>query len=208
MIRFICCAGIIYLSYCFCGWIVLGPYHEKVAAQSLEKTLVFSGFLRVCQQTQLWRSLQFRSLNTVSECLFSLINGDDMFPTFKNMQQKNNLVWIFSRVYLYTFVSLFIYMILSLFITIITDTYDTIKVTNLHFLITALVVMATNLWFSWLSTSSRVETQRPTCRSSCRFAQIYQNLEFTDLRKAKAASLTAASTGKSISTITELIYKI
>ncbi|XP_029355484.1 mucolipin-3 isoform X2 [Echeneis naucrates] len=98
VIRFIWCAGIIYLSYCFCGWIVLGPYHEK-----------------------------FRTLNTVSECLFSLINGDDMFPTFKNMKQKSSLVWIFSRVYLYTFVSLFIYMILSLFITIITDTYDTIK---------------------------------------------------------------------------------
>ncbi|XP_029939630.1 mucolipin-3 isoform X1 [Salarias fasciatus] len=98
VIRFICCAGIIYLSYCFCGWIVLGPFHEK-----------------------------FRTLNTVSECLFSLINGDDMFPTFVNMKQKSSLVWIFSRVYLYTFVSLFIYMILSLFITIITDTYDTIK---------------------------------------------------------------------------------
>ncbi|XP_073331804.1 mucolipin-3 isoform X2 [Pagrus major] len=98
VIRFICCAGIIYLSYCFCGWIVLGPYHEK-----------------------------FRTLNTVSECLFSLINGDDMFPTFKNMKHKSSLVWTFSRVYLYTFVSLFIYMILSLFITIITDTYDTIK---------------------------------------------------------------------------------
>ncbi|KAM9831543.1 mucolipin-3 [Neosynchiropus ocellatus] len=98
VIRFIGCAGIIYLSYCFCGWIVLGPYHEK-----------------------------FRTLNTVSECLFSLINGDDMFPTFKNMKQKSSLVWTFSRVYLYTFVSLFIYMILSLFITIITDTYDTIK---------------------------------------------------------------------------------
>lgn len=71
---------------------------------------------------------QFRTLNTVSECLFSLVNGDDMFPTFKNMKQKSSLVWTFSRVYLYTFVSLFIYMILSLFITIITDTYDTIKV--------------------------------------------------------------------------------
>ncbi|XP_056131636.1 mucolipin-3 isoform X2 [Lampris incognitus] len=98
VIRFVCCAGIIYLSYCFCGWIVLGPYHKK-----------------------------FRTLNTVSECLFSLINGDDMFPTFSNMQQKSQLVWIFSRVYLYTFVSLFIYMILSLFITLITNTYDTIK---------------------------------------------------------------------------------
>lgn len=65
----------------------------------------------------------------MSECLFSLINGDDMFPTFKDMNQKSSLVWVFSRIYLYTFVSLFIYMILSLFITIITDTYTTIKVT-------------------------------------------------------------------------------
>lgn len=95
------------------------------STESKENTDTFPGFL-----TRLRFSLQFRSLNTVSECLFSLINGDDMFPTFKDMQQKNNLVWIFSRVYLYTFVSLFIYMILSLFITIITDTYDTIKVTT------------------------------------------------------------------------------
>uniref|UniRef100_A0A1A7XNQ6 Uncharacterized protein n=1 Tax=Iconisemion striatum TaxID=60296 RepID=A0A1A7XNQ6_9TELE len=98
VIRFVCCAGIIYLSYLLCGWIVLGPYHEK-----------------------------FRTLDTGSECLFSLINGDDMFPTFKNMKQKSRLVWIFSRVYIYSFVSLFIYMILSLFITLITDTYYTIK---------------------------------------------------------------------------------
>lgn len=64
----------------------------------------------------------------VSECLFSLINGDDMFATFAEMQRKSYLVWLFSRVYLYTFISLFIYMILSLFIALITDTYETIKV--------------------------------------------------------------------------------
>ncbi|KAJ8408510.1 hypothetical protein AAFF_G00259240 [Aldrovandia affinis] len=98
VIRFCCCVAMIYLGYCFCGWIVLGPYHEK-----------------------------FRTINTVSECLFSLINGDDMFPTFKDMQQKSYLVWVYSRLYLYSFVSLFIYMVLSLFITLITDTYETIK---------------------------------------------------------------------------------
>ncbi|XP_036746213.2 mucolipin-3 [Manis pentadactyla] len=98
VIRFCCCAAMIYLGYCFCGWIVLGPYHDK-----------------------------FRSLNIVSECLFSLINGDDMFATFANMQQKSYLVWLFSRIYLYSFISLFIYMVLSLFIALITDTYETIK---------------------------------------------------------------------------------
>uniref|UniRef100_A0A803SNM0 Mucolipin TRP cation channel 2 n=1 Tax=Anolis carolinensis TaxID=28377 RepID=A0A803SNM0_ANOCA len=99
VLRFCCCAGMIYLGYTFCGWIVLGPYHEK-----------------------------FEDLNTVAECLFSLVNGDDMFATFAQIQQKSTLVWLFSRLYLYSFISLFIYMILSLFIALITDAYDTIKV--------------------------------------------------------------------------------
>lgn len=30
VVRFCCCAAMIYLGYCFCGWIVLGPYHVKV----------------------------------------------------------------------------------------------------------------------------------------------------------------------------------
>uniref|UniRef100_A0A668AR77 Mucolipin TRP cation channel 1 n=1 Tax=Myripristis murdjan TaxID=586833 RepID=A0A668AR77_9TELE len=111
VIRFCCCAAAIYMGYCFCGWIVLGPYHTK-----------------------------FRSLSTVSECLFSLINGDDMFVTFAEMEQSGTLVWVFSQVYLYTFISLFIYMVLSLFIALITGAYDTImaqtqeqiRVTDLH----------------------------------------------------------------------------
>ncbi|XP_062973894.1 mucolipin-2 [Elgaria multicarinata webbii] len=111
VLRFCCCAGMIYLGYTFCGWIVLGPYHEK-----------------------------FEDLNTVAECLFSLVNGDDMFATFAQIQRKSTLVWVFSRLYLYSFIILFIYMILSLFIALITDAYDTIKtyqeigfpVTDLH----------------------------------------------------------------------------
>lgn len=82
----------------FCGWVVLGPYHVK-----------------------------FRNLSTVSECMFSLINGDDMFMTFSEMDPKNYAVWVFSKIYLYTFISLFIYVVLSLFIGIISDTYERIK---------------------------------------------------------------------------------
>lgn len=68
VIRFCFCVAFIYLGYCFCGWIVLGPYHVK-----------------------------FRSLSMVSECLFSLINGDDMFVTFAGMQESSTLVWVFSQ---------------------------------------------------------------------------------------------------------------
>lgn len=67
----------------------------------------------------------------MAECLFSLLNGDDMFTTFAQLKDKNTLVWLFSRAYLYSFISLFIYMVLSLFIALITDAYETIKVLTL-----------------------------------------------------------------------------
>ncbi|CAH0546457.1 unnamed protein product [Brassicogethes aeneus] len=96
--RFLLCALLIYAGFTFCGWLILGPYH-----------------------------LKFRSLSTTSECLFSLINGDDMFATFSMMSNKSYMLWWFSKIYLYTFISLYIYIILSLFISVIMDAYDTIK---------------------------------------------------------------------------------
>lgn len=96
--RFLLCALIIYAGFTFCGWLVLGPYHIK-----------------------------FRSLATTSECLFALINGDDMFATFVTFESKSTILWWFSRIYLYLFISLYIYVVLSLFISVIMDAYDTIK---------------------------------------------------------------------------------
>ncbi|CAH0398587.1 unnamed protein product [Chilo suppressalis] len=96
--RFSVCALLLYAGFTFCGWLILGPYHMK-----------------------------FRSLSTTSECLFSLINGDDMFATFSIMSKKSPMLWWFSRVYLYSFISLYIYVVLSLFISVIMDAYDTIK---------------------------------------------------------------------------------
>lgn len=64
----------------------------------------------------------------VTDCLFSLINGDEIYSTFTKLREKTYLVWLFSRIYVYTFISIFTYMVLSLFIALITDTYETIKV--------------------------------------------------------------------------------
>ncbi|KAG8234256.1 hypothetical protein J437_LFUL016016 [Ladona fulva] len=96
--RFLLCTLLLYSGYTFCGWLVLGPYH-----------------------------LKFRSLSSTSECLFSLINGDDMFATFFVMSKKSSMLWWYSRLYLYSFISLFIYVVLSLFISVIMDAYETIK---------------------------------------------------------------------------------
>lgn len=98
ILRFLLCALMIYAGFTFCGWLVLAPYHIK-----------------------------FRSLATTSECLFSLINGDDMFATFSIMSGKSQMLWWFSRIYLYSFIGLFIYVVISLFIAVIMDAYDTIK---------------------------------------------------------------------------------
>ena len=68
IIRFTICVSIIYLGFVFCGWVVLGPYHFK-----------------------------FYSLSSTSECLFSLINGDDMFATFNMVSADRGMVWGFSR---------------------------------------------------------------------------------------------------------------
>ncbi|KAK3568067.1 hypothetical protein QTP86_029712 [Hemibagrus guttatus] len=97
-LRFSLCAVMIYLSYCFCGWIVLGPHNEN-----------------------------FRSFHTTAYCLLSMINGDEVYSTFTKLRERSTLVWFFSRFYIYSFVSIFTYMVLSLFIAIITDTYEVIK---------------------------------------------------------------------------------
>lgn len=98
VIRFSICAVMIYLSYCFCGWIVLGPHHEN-----------------------------FRTFSRVAGCLFSMINGDEIYSTFTKLREYSTLVWLFSRLYVYSFIPVFTYMVLSVFIALITDTYETIR---------------------------------------------------------------------------------
>lgn len=121
VLRFLLCALLIYAGFTFCGWLIFGPYHFKARfTNSITCSCVpnlFGCFL-----------LQFQTISSTSECLFSLVNGDDMFATFAGMSERSSLVWWFSRLYLYSFISLFIYVVLSLFIALIMDTYETIKV--------------------------------------------------------------------------------
>lgn len=98
VLRFLICALVLFAGFCFSGWIILGPYHFK-----------------------------FYTIARTSECLFALMNGDDVFATFAYLDSSSLFVWWFSRIYLYSFVLLFIYVVLSLFISILMDSYETIK---------------------------------------------------------------------------------
>ncbi|KZR99503.1 putative Mucolipin-3, partial [Daphnia magna] len=55
---------LIYAEFKFCGWLIFGPYHFK-----------------------------FQTISSTSECMFSLVNGDDMFATFAGMSDRSALVW-------------------------------------------------------------------------------------------------------------------
>lgn len=98
VLRFTLCCILLYAGFCLCGWVVLGPYHIK-----------------------------FRNLSTTSECLFAMMNGDDLFATFAITNTNSELIWWFSRIYLYFFISMFIYVVISLFISVIMDSYETVK---------------------------------------------------------------------------------
>eukprot|EP00731_Ephydatia_muelleri_P004621 Em0002g797a len=103
VLRFVLCAGVLYIAFVLTGWLVLGPYHSK-----------------------------FRNIMVTSESLFSLINGDDMFTAFDGMSRASLVAYLFSKVYLYVFVSMFIYVVLSVFISLIKDTYETLHVSLLN----------------------------------------------------------------------------
>ncbi|KAK8778841.1 hypothetical protein V5799_019818 [Amblyomma americanum] len=99
VMRFLLCTLLIFSGYVVCGWVVIGPHHIK-----------------------------FRTVSTSAECLFSIINGDDIFATFAMLfDGKDLVVWYFAQLYMYSFVILFVYVVVSLFVAIFVDAYETIR---------------------------------------------------------------------------------
>nr|XP_050026580.1 mucolipin-3-like [Dermacentor andersoni] len=99
VIRFLLCTMLLFCGYVVCGWVVIGPHHIK-----------------------------FRTVSTAAECLFSIINGDDIFATFAMLFEGNDqIIWYFAQAYMYSFVILFVYVVVSLFVAIFVDAYETIR---------------------------------------------------------------------------------
>ena len=75
MIKFLACASILYAAFVLSGWMILGSYHIK-----------------------------FKTIMSTSECLFSLINGDDMFVTFSSSPDQAWPEYVFSRLVIEIFI--------------------------------------------------------------------------------------------------------
>ncbi|KAL3308734.1 hypothetical protein Ciccas_012728 [Cichlidogyrus casuarinus] len=99
MMRFMACALVLYFAFVLCAWVVIGPYHIK-----------------------------FRTLLSTLDCLFSIINGDDMYVTFAAVEPTaTEDVVIFHKIFLYAFIVIFIYLVLNLFLTIILEAYEDVR---------------------------------------------------------------------------------
>uniref|UniRef100_A0A3P8PYM0 Polycystin cation channel PKD1/PKD2 domain-containing protein n=1 Tax=Astatotilapia calliptera TaxID=8154 RepID=A0A3P8PYM0_ASTCA len=67
--RFCVCAAIIYLGYCFCGWIVLGPYHDKHHQKDKEPVSQLQAFIAECIDQP--ESGRYQNTDESTCCMFS-----------------------------------------------------------------------------------------------------------------------------------------
>ena len=72
-------------------------------------------------------SEKFNSIGHTLVTLFSLLNGDDIYGTFTEIEDGQYPLTIISRIYIFSFVTLFVTSVLNVFIFIIEDSYRTAK---------------------------------------------------------------------------------
>jgi len=100
LLKFLLCAGLLFLAFSLTGYIVLSPFHPK-----------------------------FRNFYETIETLFCLLNGDDMYTTFDRIDEDDDQVaYFFSRIFLYLFLVLFIYFVLNLFTSLVITAYEASQV--------------------------------------------------------------------------------
>ena len=94
------CAGLLFMAFSLTGYIVLGPFHPK-----------------------------FVNFYETIETLFGLLNGDDIYTTFDLIDLDDNpIAYVYSRIFLYSFLILFIYFVLNLFTSLVISAYEASQV--------------------------------------------------------------------------------
>ncbi|KAG8186735.1 hypothetical protein JTE90_009804 [Oedothorax gibbosus] len=98
LVRFLICVVLLFIGYCFCGFITLAPYHQK-----------------------------FTTFSNTAESLFAAMNGDGLYETSTTLHTDLCSVWWFAKIYMYSFFFLFFYLGASLLGSVIMDAYETVK---------------------------------------------------------------------------------
>ena len=100
LLKFMLCTSLLFLAFSLTGYVVLGPFHPK-----------------------------FITFYESFETLFGLLNGDDIYTTYDQIDIDDDPVaYIYSRIVLYAFVVLFIYFVLNLFTSLVIPAYEASQV--------------------------------------------------------------------------------
>lgn len=96
LVKFFLCAGILFVAFMLCAWVVLGPFHYK-----------------------------FQTFDGTFYTLFTMLNGDDLWNTYTGITELDDAgVYVFSQIFFTLFLMLFIYAVLNLFISLIIESYE------------------------------------------------------------------------------------
>jgi len=97
--------------------------------QSLFKTMTFFQFFRVSQ---------------AFFCLYSILDGDELYLNYVTVEDSKEIVWWFNTVFITLFHLVFAVIAMNIFIAIFTTTYEIMQVSILHYIITVEHILSSN----------------------------------------------------------------
>ncbi|KAK3104183.1 hypothetical protein FSP39_025099 [Pinctada imbricata] len=98
VLRFMVVALLLFAGFGLCGWAVLGPYHIK-----------------------------FETITSSFQCLFSLLNGDEIFVTLKAVADIGSIAYYFNGLFVTVFVVIYTLIALNIFIAIFNTSYENVR---------------------------------------------------------------------------------
>jgi hypothetical protein len=95
--------------------------------RSLFKTMKFFQFFRVSQ---------------AFFCLYSILDGDELYLNYVTVEDSKEIVWWFNTVFITLFHLVFAVIAMNIFIAIFTTTYEIMQVSIFHYIITVEYILS------------------------------------------------------------------
>jgi hypothetical protein len=95
--------------------------------QSLFKTMKFFQFFRISQSFF---------------CLYSILDGDELYLNYVTVEDSKEIVWWFNTVFITLFHLVFAVIAMNIFIAIFTTTYEIMQVSIFHYIITVEYILS------------------------------------------------------------------
>lgn len=80
--------------------------------------------------------LQFFRVSHAFFCLYSILDGDELYLDYVTVEDSKEIVWWFNTVFITLFHLVFAVIAMNIFIAIFTTTYEIMQVSIFHYIIT------------------------------------------------------------------------